>query len=382
MRKKAKKKGSSLKTILAMIPFMVIGGICGFLIAEFAIGNEQDGFADVLYSVALLLVGVYVGMFLQIAIHEAGHLVFGLLSGYGFSSYRIGSFMWLKENGKIRVRRYSLAGTGGQCLMTPPDLVDGKFPTVLYNLGGCIMNVIAGVLFLSVYFLLGRGSAFGLVCLMTAMIGFIYALVNGIPMNAGTVTNDGSNAWSLRKDPVAMRGIWLQLKINEQSAQGVRLKDMPDEWFVVPTDEEMKNTMTAAVGVLCCNRLFDQHRFAEADDLMVHLMEIESGIIGLHRDLLACDRITCCLLEGKEDEILNRMEEKDFVKFRKAMKTSVSIHRTEYVYALLKEKEVGKAKRAMENFEKCARNYPYPSDVAAERELMELANRKGEELPC
>lgn len=382
MNKKEKKKGNGLKTILAMIPFMVIGGICGWLIAEFAISDEQNGLAGDLYSIALLLVGMYVGMFLQIAIHEAGHLIFGLMTGYGFSSYRIGSFMWLNENGKIRFRRYSLAGTGGQCLMTPPDMVDGKFPTVLYNLGGCIMNAIAGALFLGLWFLLGRGSAVGLVCMMTALIGFIYALVNGIPMNTGTVTNDGSNAWSLRKDPVAMRCIWLQLKINEQSARGIRLKDMPDEWFAVPTDEEMKNTMTAAVGVFCCNRLVDQHRFAEADELMVHLMEIESGIIGLHRDLLACDRICCCLLEGKEDEILNRMEEKAFIKFRKAMKTSVSIHRTEYFYALLKEKDEAKAKNAMENFEKCAKNYPYPSEVAAERELMELANRKGEELPC
>ena len=29
--------------------------------------------------------------------------------------------------------------------------------------------------------------------------------------------------------------------MNEQTAKGVRIKDMPDEWFAMPSDEEMKN---------------------------------------------------------------------------------------------------------------------------------------------
>lgn len=61
---------------------------------------------------------------------------------------------------------------------------------------------------------------------------------------------------------------------------------MPEEWFTVPSDEAMKNSMAAAVGVFACNRLMDAQYFAKADAVMRHLLEIDSGIIGLHRNLM------------------------------------------------------------------------------------------------
>ena len=45
----------------------------------------------------VLLLAIYLAMFIQMVVHEAGHLVFGLLTGYQFSSFRIGSFMFIKE---------------------------------------------------------------------------------------------------------------------------------------------------------------------------------------------------------------------------------------------------------------------------------------------
>ena len=92
----------------------------------------------------LLLAAAY---FIQMVIHEAGHLVFGLFTGYKFLSFRIGSLMLIKDGEKFSFRRFSIAGTGGQCLMAPPDMTDGRFPFVLYNLGGVIMNLIATAAF-------------------------------------------------------------------------------------------------------------------------------------------------------------------------------------------------------------------------------------------
>ena len=110
-----------------------------------------------LYQELLTFVGlfvfIYVAFFFHIIIHEAGHLVFGLLTGYKFSSFRVASFMWLKEDGKLKLKRLSIAGTGGQCLMTPPDMKDGKMPLVLYNLGGSFLNITLGALFLIGYLL-------------------------------------------------------------------------------------------------------------------------------------------------------------------------------------------------------------------------------------
>ncbi|MGN1073610.1 MAG: hypothetical protein ACI4QB_01345, partial [Eubacteriales bacterium] len=139
-----KKKKFKWQQGLAMGFYMLIGAACGFMMVSFAEKTTADAPAwQSILSLLLMLVLLYAALFGQLVIHEAGHLVFGLKTGYRFSSFRIGSLMWLKENGRLVRRRLSLAGTGGQCLMEPPALVNGRMPVVLYNLGGCIMNLIA-----------------------------------------------------------------------------------------------------------------------------------------------------------------------------------------------------------------------------------------------
>lgn len=57
----------------------------------------------------------------------------------------------------------------------------------------------------------------------------------------------------------------------------------------------------------------------------------------------------------------------------KSMRTFPSVIRTEYVYALMSEKDANKEEKYKAEFEKCAKKYPYPSDIQSERELMEMA---------
>lgn len=375
MKKKQKKKVQWQQWIV-MGFFMLIGAVCGVLMVSFVEqrGTENGSVLEDLIPLGVLFVGMYVGIFLQLIIHEAGHLVFGLKSRYQFSSFRIGSFMWLKEKNKIICRRLSLAGTGGQCLMVPPQMQDGKIPVIMYNLGGCIMNLVASAVFLIIYFLIPIGTVISLFCLMMVLIGVVIALMNGIPLRLGTVDNDGYNALSLGKNPDAMQAFWLQLKVNEQIAKGIRLKDMPDEWFVVPDDEAMQNSMVATQGVFATNRLMDQQRFEDADRLIAHLLEIDSGIIGLHRNLMICDRMYCELIHDNRKEILEEMLTREQIKFMKAMKKFPSVVRTEYAYALLALKDTAKVNAARELFEKVAKTYPYPSDVQSERELIGIAD--------
>ena len=209
---------------------------------------------------------------------------------------------------------------------------------------------------------------------IAAAIGAVYALINGIPMRLGTIDNDGYNACATGKNPGALRANWLQLKVNEQTTAGVRLKDMPEAWFAMPADEEMKNGMTAVVGVFACNRLMDEKRFAEADREMERLLSMDTGIVGLHRSLMKGDRIFCELLGEGRKERIDKLREKEQRKVAKAMKKFPAVLRTEYAYALLEEKDGEKAGKIREEFEKMAEKYPYPCDIEAERELMETAD--------
>ena len=159
-------------------------------------------------------------------------------------------------------------------------------------------------------------------------------------------------AFALSKNKEAVEALWVQLKVAEQSSKGVRLKDMPDEWFAVPTDEAMKNSMVATRCVFTCNRLMDEEKFEEADTLMAHLLEIDSGMVGLHKNLLICDRIYVELIGESRREVVENMLTKEQKNFMKAMKRYPTVLRTEYALALLYEEDSAKAETIQKEFDK------------------------------
>lgn len=326
------------------------------------------------------LIGVYaflmLFLFLQVVVHETGHLIFGLMTGYEYSSFRIGSFMWVKLDGKIKLKRFSLSGTGGQCLMAPPDMVDGKIPYVLYNFGGCIANLAVSVIPMVLVIVFWKPTYFNFMVLLWAAIGIFSAVINGVPMIMQGTPNDGHNAFSLGKSPKALKAFWLQMKINEQISLGKRLRDLPEEWFEIPDADDRKNSMIATIAVFACNRLMDSGKYAEAAELMGRLLTEESGMVGIHKHMLNADRLYCELVGEKRTEKLEELYTQELQKFLKAMKKSPSAFRVEYLYAKYVEKDEKKAASAMTGFEKVAKTYPYSQEIEGEREMIAYAEEK------
>ena len=375
MREKKVKKKLEWGKYLPLLFMMLIGAFCGIFIVEYIdkLAEAKKSVGEIILLAAGLFAGMYLAIFVQLILHEAGHWVFGGLTGYRFSSFRIGSFMWIKDGGKIRLCKLKLAGTGGQCLMAPPELRHGKIPYVLYNLGGSISNILFAILFAGFAVVTKSSSFASSLFMMLAVVGAAFALMNGIPMRLGTVDNDGYNALSLGKEPAALRSFYIQMKSNELGSRGVRIKDMPEDWFEMPSPEAMKNSMIAVLGVFACNRLMDQMAFEKADETMRELLRLDTGIVGLHRDLMTADLIYCELVGQNRPEKLAEMLDKKQRKFMKAMRRFPSVLRTEYVYALLSEKDPAKVERIKAAFEKMEKTYPNPGDIASERELMAYA---------
>lgn len=369
---KSKMKGNKkfLQKLLMTAVYLLMGGVCGAFISVFALSDPESVKSDsegVLY-VVLLLIGMYAAMFVQIIIHEAGHLVFGLISGYRFSSFRILSFTLMKVNGKLKFRRMKVLGTAGQCLMIPPDFVDGKIPVVLYNLGGSLMNLISAVVFVGLFFVFTGAAA--VLMLIFAVVGLVYALINGVPLHMEMTDNDGMNALETIRETEAMHSFWVQLKVVEQSANGVRLKDMPDEWFVLPDGAAMKNGMTSVKGVLVCNRLMDAMELERARETIRHILETDSGIIELHRRLLLCDFIFIEIINGVCKKDVDKLLDKKQKKFIKRMKNNPSVMRTLYFYFLMCEKDSKKAEKIKKRFDMVCKIYPYNSELESEKKLM------------
>lgn len=378
VKEKKPKKKFGWRQFFPIVLMMLVGGMCGYyavgIIDSLSYVERSKG--GTICSIAALFIEIYLAFYLQIILHEAGHWLFGRMTGYRFSSFRIGSFMWMIRNGKIRLCRLKLVGMGGQCLMSPPEMRDGRIPYILYNMGGSLMNCISAAVFAGIALLTRTTPLVFSFFVLLAGIGIVFALMNGIPMRFDTLNNDGYNALALGKDSEALRSFWIQLKINESCAKGIRIKDMPEEWFTMPSPEAMKNSMIAALGVFACNRMLDEMKFDDASRAMRELLEMNSGIVGLYCSMLTADLIYCELIGENRQKTLEELLDRKQNKFMKAMKSYPPVLRTQYAYALLKEKNTAKAERLKLTFEKVAKKYPYPSDIAGERELMAFAERE------
>lgn len=102
-------------------------------------------------------------------------------------------------------------------------------------------------------------------------LGFIYGVVNGIPLRLGTVDNNGYNVVSISKDKFVVKSLWIQLKINELLSKRVRLKDIPDDWFVIPDDIDLKNSMRVVISAFIVNKLMNQKNFIEGKEMINYL---------------------------------------------------------------------------------------------------------------
>jgi len=236
-------KNKFISGLLQILGIMIVGAIIGYSVGKIAGDSLSRVGAP---NIILLLIAGVIAFILQVIVHEAGHLVFGLLSGYKFISFRVFDFKIIKdENGKLKIRYERLPGTGGQCLMRAPEYVEGKFKYKLYLLGGVIFNIVFSIvswLILPSYY-----------TLLFALIGFTLAFLNLIPMGF----NDGMTFYHASKDETTRFVLYLQLEyVYYQSIGKNLLIERPE---VVEKINSMEITKT--------NYLTDSLEFIKLDGL-------------------------------------------------------------------------------------------------------------------
>lgn len=229
-----KKKNSSQRMNRLLITlFVFVGGGLGYLMGG-RLPNELPSInSETLLGITLcFILSLIIGINIQVILHEAGHLIGGLLSGYRFVSFRIGKYCFIRENNRIRLCYLKIPGTGGQCLMSPPDSSKwSEAPFHLYNLGGVLLNLFTAIVCGGLLVIFTFSIYVKVFLLVNLIIAVCLFLINAIPMEVKGGPNDGYNSKTAFRESAEKERLLSVLYINDLQTQGVRLSEMPAELF-------------------------------------------------------------------------------------------------------------------------------------------------------
>lgn len=329
-----------MKNVLKFIIFLAVGMLLGVLIAGVAIVLTTDmtfgeflsklssfNPGEILIAFAVGVASFVFSLFFLVILHELGHLVCGLLSGYHFVSFRIFSFTFIRCNGRIRIKRFAVAGTGGQCLLAPPGKPLDEIPVAWYNAGGVLANIVALLAVLPLY-LTGLSPLVDEFLFVFIITDAFLIITNGIPMRIGGIGNDAANIRLLRRDSESKRGLVVQLRSNEMIQNGVRPKDMPACWFEPDDVTDYKNPFILAIPIMAASRLIDEGRWEEAYDKFDAIYAHKAEIMPLYAKEVACELIFLALVTGRKsvaEALLDKDIEKYIAVYRKMMSSKARV---------------------------------------------------------
>lgn len=353
---------------------LVCAGIALFTdvpLGEFA---RKAGEIEVLEMVGIFagsIVCTLVAFVLQIVLHEGGHLLFGLLSGYRFVSFRIFNWTLIRREGKFRLKRFGIAGTGGQCLMLPPDKPLEEIPVALYHWGGVIANLSVALLAFGVWLAVEEPSPLlAQFLVMMCFAGVLLGLLNGIPFKRG-ITNDAANVRLMRKFPKSKQAMMVQLRVNACAQEGIRIKDMPEEWFDWEGDIDYGEPMQLNVRLMQVGRLMDLGQMEEAYAALEEMARHKEEMIGLLAKEVVCELIYLDLVTG-HNRWADTLYTKEIELYVRQYSTLMSSkQRLLCAWALYKEQDREKARGIYENLLQKQAQYLLQGEVKMDLALVE-----------
>lgn len=375
-----------MKTAVKIVIGLLVGICAGLLLAGLIVTLAKDMtwaeyFAKFDASVIPLFLHLFLAMVLavivQIAVHEAGHLVGGLMSGYRFVSYRVGSFALIRRDGKFMFKRFSIAGTGGQCLMLPPDRPIEQIRTMPYDLGGVVANLLLSVLCVIVLLCVDLDFSYAVYPVMMAIVGFGLAALNGIPININGMPNDGMQAVMLRKDMMTKRVLFTLLRAYALVQNGIRPRDLPAEWFDYELDKGNINPLVVNILAMKVGVLLDRMEWEEARELCAALLEKENHIPVIFLYEFRCEYVFTLLVTGEKAKAAEIYADKTLQAYiRQTQEIMPSRQRLLCAVSLLLDNDRAKAEEIAAKVERNREQYISLGEAISELEIMKSLLRE------
>lgn len=208
-------------------------------------------------SMDIFLLSYYLFLYISVPIHELGHLVMGLLTGYRFIYLRVFNLFFLVENKKIIVKRAKLRQRllSGACLMYP-SADEAKFKFVLYDAGGAIFDFIFALI-LGVFAIIFFNYKIPFLILLGGAASCIYSGVYNLIPESDTCACDGLKLWHGLHSPQTKHAHFVLLRVGEDLANGVRYSDFEASTFDIGETGQDWNFFVAYMKLQQAQRLYD-----------------------------------------------------------------------------------------------------------------------------
>ena len=370
---------SFLKFIGALLLGALIGLICIIPIIVFGTGESFSTVVNKIFGhdalpylakAAMTIILICVACFLQLIIHEGGHLVTGLLTGYRFVSFRVLNWLLIRKDDRLQWRNFELAGTGGQCLLAPPDKPLEQIDTRWYNAGGVLANVITAVLAIVLMYTVDMPLWMHALMFLMAFIGVSFALLNGIPMKVGGVANDGLNLFQMEKDRPAKLSFCNILDVNARCQEGEPYAEMPEHLFALPDPFDWENSMHVAAVLLSVTKMMAFHQWEDAYQLLTEAHDNKDNYMRLYQLEIENMMTQVCIFTGRDDEARKHYS-KDVAKHgTQHASTQSDKQLTLMAVALALNGDRPRAEQIFKELEARRDRYAHQSDVALSLDLM------------
>lgn len=383
-----------MQKALKLLLGMVAGAAVGYGGAMLIIGLTGDRGSTAAPSSAIewgklaLAVGVTalsmgLAVCVHLILHEAGHLLAGLLTGYRFVSFRIFKYTLVQTSEGLRWKRFHIAGTGGQCILELPEGQDPEHaPWFWYNAGGVLANL--AVMALSIGVL--RSTEPGLVpfalLVVLAFVGLIMALMNGVPVVVGGVSNDGYNIWLLWRHPADRRFFVHSLQAAGQMSRGKRLCELPAEWIEDCPVTAQSNPLQLSARTLYMELLEELGRYDEARQVAEEILRLDRKLPQLFRMEVGGDCVMLELMTTGRREVVEELWTKPLARYTEAGSKYAPIKcAVLYAYERLYNHDADRAETYRRQLEVHASDYTMPGEVATARQLIAAATQASPRRP-
>ena len=362
--------------LICIIPFIVLGtGESFSMVVNRIFGHDALPY---LSKAAMTIILICVAFFLQLIIHEGGHLVAGLLTGYRFVSFRVLNWLLIRKDDRLQWRNFELAGTGGQCLLAPPDKPLEQIDTRWYNAGGVLANVITAVLAIVLMYTVDMPLWMHALMFLMAFIGVSFALLNGIPMKVGGVANDGLNLFQMEKDRPAKLCFCNILEVNARGQEGEPYTGMPERLFAMPDPLDWENALHVGAVLLSVTRKMAFHRWEDAYQLLTEAHDNKDSYMTLYQMEIENMMTQVCIFTGRDKEARQHYSKEVAKHVTRHAPTQSDKQLTRMAVALALDGDRPRAEQILKEVEARRDRYAQQSDVALSLDLMHwlLENRK------